>query len=139
MVRAWRRDQRRYHADSEREYRVLAGALREQIGLLRRAGGDDRVVREATDRLFESLRLSAAAGNSREVEAWRRRSASPERTAVALKWAEAAADEARYFADLHAIWRRDLEGGGIGHWVTDDEVPPFRMPAGWTPADLLYR
>ena len=58
---------------------------------------------------------------------------------MALRWAEAAVDEARYYAALHATWRRDYERGGMGHHITDDEVPPFKMPAGWTEADLLWR
>jgi hypothetical protein len=57
---------------------------------------------------------------------------------VALRWAEAAVDEARFNAALHGTWRRDYERGGMGHHITDDEVPPFEMPAGWTAADQLY-
>ena len=138
MVGEWRRIQLRYHAGTERECRDFEGRLREQIGSLHRAGGDEQAMREVTDRIFGSLRYSAIAANSREVESWRSKPPSPERTAVALRWAEAAVDEARYYAALHATWRRDYERGGMGHHITDDEVPPFKMPAGWTVADLLY-
>jgi hypothetical protein len=137
MVRQWRRTQLLYHASTEREHRDFENRLREQISSLHRAGSDDRAVREVTDRIFGLLRNSAIAANSREVESWRSKPPSPARTAVALKWAEAAADEARYNAALHGTWRRDYERGGMGHHITDDEVPPFRMPAGWTAADLL--
>ena len=136
--REWRRAQLRYHVDAEREHREFEARLRQQLGDQRRAGGDKRAVSEATDRLFASLRNSDLAANSREVATWRGRSPSPERTAVALRWAETAVDEARYNAALHETWRRDYERGVTGHHITDDEVPPPRMPEGWTTADLLY-
>jgi hypothetical protein len=138
-VRAWRRAQLQYHAATEAEYRDFDRRLHEQIGFFRQASGDVRAVTAATDRIFELLRTSPAAANSREVDSWRLKPPSPERTAVALRWAEVADDECRYYAALHGIWRRDYERGGVGHHITDDEVPPFRMPAGWTQADLLYR
>jgi hypothetical protein len=137
MLRQWRRDQLLYHASSEREHRDFERRLREQIASLHKAGGDERVVREVTDRIFDLLRLSATASDSREVASWRIRPPSPGRTAVALRWAEAAVDEARYHAALHGAWRRDYERGGMGHDITDDEVPRFQMPAGWTEADRL--
>jgi hypothetical protein len=137
MMREWRRTQFLYHATTEREARDLERRLREQIGSFHRAGGEELAVRKVTDRIFGLLGSSAIAGNSREVLSWRRKPPSPERTAVALRWAEAAVDEARYFAALHATWKRDYERGGTGHHITDDEVPPFKMPAGWTAADLL--
>jgi hypothetical protein len=133
MMRAWKQNQLRYHADTEREYRDFEAKLREQIAALRRVGGDMAGV---TERLFELLRQSPAATNSREVESCRGKHPSPERTAVALKWAEVAADEARYYAALHDIWRQDLERGEIHHHITDDEVPPFKLPEGWTREDL---
>jgi hypothetical protein len=139
MMREWRRTQIHYHATTEWEARGLERRLREQIGSLHRAGGDERAVREMADRIFALLGSSAIAGNSREVQSWRRKPPSQERTAVALRWADAALDEARYFAALHATWKRDYERGGMGHDITDDEVPPFKMPAGWTEADLLWR
>jgi hypothetical protein len=135
MVREWRRNQLLYHTSSEREHRDFERRLREQIGYVHQAGADDR---DVTDRIFELLQSSAIAANSREVEFWRSRSPSPERTAVALRWAEAAVDEARFYAALHGTWRRDYERGGMGHHITGDEVPPFKMPASWTVADLLY-
>jgi hypothetical protein len=139
MMREWRRTQFLYHATTEREARDSERRLREQIDSLHRAGGDERAAREAADRMFGMLGSSAIAGNSREVQSWRRKPPSLERTTVALRWAEAAVDEARYFAALHATWKRDYERGGMGHDIKDDEVPPFKMPAGWTEADLLWR
>jgi hypothetical protein len=138
MVRQWHRTQVRYHATTEREYLDFERRLQEQVGSLDQAGGDEQEVRQVTDQIFGLLRSSAIAGNSREVESWRGKPPSPERTAVALRWAEAAVDEARYNAALHAIWRRDYERGGMGHHITDDEVPPFKMPADWTAADLIH-
>jgi hypothetical protein len=138
MLREWRRTQILYHESTEREHRDFEGKLREQTGSLRRTGGDVQAIQAATDRIFALLQYSAAAANSREVQSWRGKPPSSERTAVALRWAEVAADEARYNAALHAIWRRDLERGGMGHHITDDEVAPFQMPDGWTPADRLY-
>jgi hypothetical protein len=137
-MRQWRQNQLLYHASSEREHQDFEKRLREQIDFLHQAGGDERAVQEVTDRIFDLLRLSAIASNSREVASWRGRPPSPERTAVALRWAEAAVDEARYHAALHGAWRRDYERGGMGHDIMDDEVPRFKMPAGWTEADLLY-
>jgi hypothetical protein len=102
MVREWQRTHLLYHASSEREHRDLERRLREQIGSLHRAGGDERAVRDVTDRIFGLLGSSAIAGNSREVESWRSKPPSPERTAVALRWAEAPVGEARYNAALHA-------------------------------------
>jgi hypothetical protein len=138
MIREWRRTQLHYHATTEREARDLERRLREQIDSLHRAGGDEQAVREVTDRIFGLLGSSAIAGDSSEVQSWWRKPPSPERTAVALRWAEAAVDEARYFAALHATWKRDYERGGMGHDITDDEVPPFKMPAGWADADLPW-
>jgi len=124
MACGWRRTQLLYHASAEREHRDLAGRLREQIGYLHQADGDEQAVREVTDRIFGLLRNSTIAANSREVESWRSEPPSPERTTVAVRWAEAAVDEARYNAALHGTWRRDYERGGMGHHITDDEVPP---------------
>jgi hypothetical protein len=138
ILRQGRRNELLYHASSEREYREFEGSLREQIGYLHQASADERAVRDVTDRIFELLRSSAIAANSREVESWRSKSPSPERTAVALRWAEAAVDEARFYAALHGTWRLDYERGRMAHHITDDEVPRFKMPAGWTAADLLY-
>lgn len=137
-VRQWRRIQLRYHVSAEGEYRDLERTLRDQIRELHRAGGDEQAAHEASNRIFRLLRNSAIAANSREVESWRGKPFSPERTAVALKWAEAAVEEARYHAALHTTWRRDYEGGGNGHHITDDEVAPFTMPSGWTAADMLH-
>jgi hypothetical protein len=129
MVREWRRTQLLYLAGAEREHRDFEARLREQIGDLHQAGSDERAVREATDRIFGLLRNSAMAANSREVESWRSRPPSPERTTVALRWAEVAVDEARYNATLHGTWRRDYVRGGMGHHITGDEVPPPKMSA----------
>jgi hypothetical protein len=131
MVREWRRSQIQYRADTEREYRNFEKKLREQINLLHRAGGDVGAITRVTDRIFELLRESPVAAKSREVASWRGNPPSPERTDVALRWAEVVADECRFYAALHATWKRDYERGGMGHRITDDEVPPFRMPAGW--------
>lgn len=132
-----RRAALKYHTISEREYRDLATRLREGIARLRVTDADRVLRSEGTDRLFELLRLSTIAASSREVEEWRGAPSSMERTAVALNWAGAAAGEAEYFATLHGLWRRDSELGRKTHHITYDEVPPFPMPAGWTPEDVL--
>ena len=92
----------------------------------------------SADRVFEMLRLSRVANNSREVMSWEGAPHSPERTAVALKWAKVAAGEAAYEAALHERWGRDHDRGRRPHHITDDEIPPFRMPGGWSVDDLKY-
>jgi hypothetical protein len=99
-------------------------------------GGPDG--RESADRVFEMLRLSRVANNSREVGSWEHAPHSPVRMAVALKWAKVAADEASYEAALHERRAVDYAQGRMPHHVSDDEVPPFRMPDDWTEDDLKY-
>lgn len=94
---------------------------------------------ESVDRIFETLRYSRVANNSREVESWARAPHSPQRRSIALKWARVAADEAAYYAALCERWAVDYGHGRTPHHIMDDEVPPFRMPAGWTEDDLKYQ
>jgi hypothetical protein len=95
--------------------------------------------RETTDRVFEMLRLSRVAANSREVASWEAAAHGPERLSIALKWAKVAADEAAFKAALHERWGRDYDRGRMPHHITNDEIPTFRMPAGWSEDDLKYR
>jgi hypothetical protein len=125
-------EMRRLHRDHEVRLRAAIGRLRRS-----RPGTPDE--RESTDRVFELLRLSRVASNSREVESSERAPHSPERVSVALKWAEVAADEAAYEAALRERWANDFARGRMPHHISDDEVPPFRMPDGWTEDDLKYR
>jgi hypothetical protein len=74
------------------------------------------------------LRSSAVAASSREVGRWRQEPESPERRAIALKWAKVAVDEAAYKRELHKRWRRDYERNAPPHHITDEEVKPFAMP-----------
>jgi hypothetical protein len=124
-------EQERLYANSERE-------LRDEIDAFQRAKQSGRAGREMTDHLFEALHSSAIAANSREVERWRREPESPERKAIALKWAKAAADEAAYMRELHRRWRLDYERGTQPHHITDEEVKPFAMPEGWTSDDWRW-
>ena len=88
---------------------------------------------ENADRVFVLLRTSRLANESREVESWVKSPHSSDRTAVALKWARFAADEAAYMASLHRRWGQDLARGLPPHHITDREIEPLRMPIGWTP------
>lgn len=94
--------------------------------------------RASADRVFEMLKLSRVANNSREVASWRDAPHSPQRTAVALKWAKVAADEAGYMATLYERWAVDYAQGRPPHHVSADEVSPFRMPPGSTEDDSKW-
>lgn len=124
-------EQRRLYADAERR-------LRNEIDAFQRATEGDRTALGMTNRLFEMLRYSAIAANSREVEHWAKQPESPERQAVALKWAKAAADEAAFMSELHRRWVLDYERGVPPHHITNDEVKPFAMPEGWTSDDYKW-
>src|SRR5262249_39923657 len=87
MLREFRQTRILYHAGAEREHEGIERKLREQINYLRQAGGDEGPTKAVTDRIFGLLQYSAIAANGREVESWRGKQPSPERTAVALKWA----------------------------------------------------
>jgi hypothetical protein len=115
--------------DFEVRMRVAIDRLRQS-----RPGTPDE--QESADRIFEMLRLSRVAVNSREVGSWERALHSSERTLIALKWAKVAADEAAYHAALCERWAVDYDQGRTPHHITDDEVPPFSMPAGWKEDDL---
>ncbi len=93
---------------------------------------------EDVDRIFELLRTSPAASRSREVAFWEESPPSRDRTVMALKWAEVAANEAAYMVELHRRWRQDLARGLMPHHITAQEVEPFKMPMGWTPDDSRY-
>jgi hypothetical protein len=111
--------------------------LRAEIDRLqKRAGTSDE--QGTADRVFEMLKLSRVANNSREVGSWEGAPHSPGRTLVALKWARVAADEAAYEAALCERWAVDYARGRMPHHIGADEVPPFRMPAGWKDDDLKY-
>jgi hypothetical protein len=112
--------------------------IRGEIDRLLGSKANEQNGRETTDHVFEMLRLSRVAANSREVTSWEAAPHSPERMAVALKWAKVAADEAAFEAALHERWGRDYDLGRMPHHITNDEIPPFRMPAGWTEDDLKY-
>jgi hypothetical protein len=124
------------NSEQERLYASYERQLRDEIEAFGRAKESGRAENEMTDHLFETLRSSAIAARSREVERWRSQPESPERSAVALKWATAAADDAAYMRELHRRWRRDYERNTWPHHITDDEVKPFAMPEGWTSDDL---
>jgi hypothetical protein len=131
--------ERVYNAEMLRLYRSYERRLRDEIDGLVRIQKDEGARRQDVDRLFEMLRASPAASNSREVESWGLAPHSPERTTVALKWARVAADEAAFSTALHELWEKDYEKGQSPHHIMDDEVPPFRLPPGWTEDDLRYR
>jgi hypothetical protein len=119
-------------------YRAYETDLRAVIDrlLLSQANGADGG--EDTDRIFELLRTSRVASNSREVERSEREPHSKERTAVALKWARVAADEAAFDAALRDRWAIDYQRGRAPHHITEDEIPLFKMPEGWTEDDLKF-
>jgi hypothetical protein len=127
-----------YNSEMEQLHGEAERRLRDQIDKLRRPEQGSRDEKEITDRLFESLGYSELANNSREVERWRKEPDSPERNAIALKWARVAADEAAYKRELHRRWRRNYERGVWPHHITADEVKPFAMPEGWTSDDWKW-
>jgi hypothetical protein len=127
-----------YYADQEQLQRDFSNRLRVAIADLRNLQADGQPVNEATDYLFELLQTSRIAKNSREVDAWRNVAHSTERTDVALKWGLAAADEAAYQAAIYHLGVIDLERGRLPHYVTDDEVPPYKMPDDWTAQDRKH-
>lgn len=110
--------------------------LRGEIDRLLRGRPGESDERESADQIFKMLRLSRVASQSREVNSSEVAPHTPGRTAVALKWAKVAANEAAYDAALHDRWGKDCDRGQLPHHITDDEVPPFRMPDGWTIDDL---
>jgi len=128
----------RYNSEMQGLHATAERRLRAEIAGLRPGSNDLLHERKSTDRLFEMLRLSQVAGNSREVEAWRQAPHSPERRAVALKWAEVAADQAAYMVALHERWGEDYKRFRMPHHISDREVKPFEMPADWTEEDLRY-
>jgi hypothetical protein len=130
------RNEAAYNAEMRRLNLDYEIRLREQIDVLLRNQANEPAGREAAGRIFTMLGLSRVAGRRREVESWEKAPHSPERTSVALKWARVAADEAAYEAALCERWAVDYDRGRVPHHITDDEVPPFRMPAGWTQDDL---
>jgi hypothetical protein len=127
-----------YNSEQERLYTNFERQLRDEIDAFRRAEESGRAGREMTDHLFETLRSSAIAASSREVERWRRRPESPERRTIVLRWAKVAADEASYKSELHRRWRRDYERDAPPHHITDEEVKPFAMPEDWTSDDWKW-
>lgn len=126
--RAMLRSQAAYHAETQGFYEAHERELRAEIARIRK--GSDHA-----DRAFELLRSSRVANASCEVASWAKSPRSKERTAIALKWAEVAANEAAYMAALHRRWGQDLARGHMPHHVTDEEIDPFKMPIGWTPDD----
>ena len=123
--------------DEDHRLHVEYGArVRASIVLLRHQADLGASEWAMTDHLFQLLRSSPVASGSKEVDRWREAPQSPERVAVALKWAEVAADEAAYQAALRAVWKLDYAKRRWPRHLRDDEVRPFRMPAGWTPEDL---
>lgn len=135
----WRASQISYHAGSEADYADIDRRLRAAIARLRADDPGREGEPAIADEIFNLLRVSATASDSRQVEMWRRASHSPERRGVALRWAVTTADEAAFHAACHRIWRRDLEAGRSPRTANEREIPPFSMPAGWTPDDLRHR
>jgi hypothetical protein len=124
-----------YNSKQELLYANYEQRIRNEIGTFLRAEESGRSDKELTDRLFGTLQFSAIAARSQEVEHWRREPESPERRAIALKWAKMAADGAAYNKELHRRWRRDYERNTVPHHITDDEVKPFAMPVSRTSDD----
>jgi hypothetical protein len=136
--RAALRSERAYQAEMEQLNLDYERRIRGEIALLKAVRSERQDLAKATDRLFELLELSQVANNSREVDAWKRSPQSADRTAVALKWSEVAADEAAYMAKVYKLCVLDLDRGRMPHHITNDEVKPFRMPDGWTRDDWKW-
>jgi hypothetical protein len=133
--RAMLRSEAANDAEDRRLYLDHANRLRGEVERLRGRQGGEASPGDV-DRVFEMLRFSPVANNSREVDSWAKAPHSAARTSVALKWAEVAAAEAAFHASLRERWSIDYERGRWPHHVTNAEVPPFRIPAGWTEDDL---
>jgi hypothetical protein len=133
-IREWRRDHVIYHSDMARLCKEHERRLREVAARIRRGENRDADDRDPTDAAFALIRLGLLGNNSREVDAWMTRPPSPERTAVALKWAEYTAAESGANAARHELWKRDLERGLSPRHVTI-EVPEPDPPSGWSPED----
>jgi hypothetical protein len=130
FAHTWRRNQIAYHSEMAQLEKEFERRLREQVSVLEAMpSGHDRD--RLADQIFDSLRLSRAAGNSREVDMWERKQQSFDRTNVALKWAKLAAEEAAYEAALHDRWRSDYERHGSPRHITADEIKPPDLPDDW--------
>jgi len=116
-----------YYAGEIRLYLDAERRIRDAIDAARDAAPEDRA---ATDRLFEAMRYGVA-DKSREVDRWRDEPESPERRAVAMKWAKTSAAEAAFKAEANRLWWLE---SALGR-PPSDEVPYFTMPEGWTEAD----
>ena len=127
-LRSMLRSEASYNAEMQGLYEAHERDLKIEIARIGQGNGD-------ADRVFELLRTSRVANASREVATWEKARRSPDRTSVALKWAEVAANEASYMASLHRRRGQDYERGLMPHHISDQEIEPFKMPAGWTPDD----
>jgi hypothetical protein len=123
------RSEAAYNAEMQGLCEAHERELRAEIARIGRGSED-------ADRIFEFLRTSRVATTSREVASWAKSPQSRDRTAVALKWAEVAANEAAYMASLHRVWGQDLSRDLMPHHITDLEIEPFKMPIGWSSDDL---
>jgi hypothetical protein len=110
----------------------------EVVAALRAADEAGEDTRELTDKAFKLVVLGMVASNSKEVHAARRVEHSAERTAVALKWANAVITECDHRAKCHEIWKRDCERGKELRDIPYEGPTPFGAPAGWTLDDRLY-
>lgn len=128
-----------YHAEMERLLADYELRLRKEIAAFETLERSDRSEKGMTDHLLETLRSSAIASSSREVERARGAPESPDRRRIAMKWAKAAADEAAFMTELHRRWRLDYEHGREAHHITADEVKPFAIPKDGPGADAPSR
>lgn len=108
--------------------------MRKNLEALQQAEPGSQAEEELTDSILKDLGYSAVAGNSREVSRSRDAEQSPERKAIALKWAKVAADEAAFKSKFHALCRIHLEQN-LSSQITEAELPNFAMPEGWTSED----
>lgn len=122
---------RQFHRDQEAQLRTLINELSDpQISEAKQ--------RENVDHTFERLKLNYYGNNSREVSRWEDSPHSLERTAVALRWAKFTADESAYMAKVYEIVALDFAKGHMPHHITNDELPPLKMPDWWTAADSKW-
>lgn len=111
-----------YHTEEARLHLDYERRLRELIPRLNVAVESGQIDGDAPDQAFKMVRSSWIASSDEEVRDWASRPPSPERTKIALKWANRAADLAAYEAACHDMWKLDYEQGRTAHHITNQEI-----------------
>lgn len=135
-ARAVFESERSYYVDMLRLHRESERAIRQDIASLLRTHPRQDPDPVLVASIFQKVRLGDSGGSSREVRRWADAPHSPERTAVALRWARLAADEATFQSAIYTRWVEDFNQGRWPHHISDDEVKPIKMPEWWSEDDV---